>query len=501
MAILETIIILLLIGPVSFFIATVFILAALGKSFGFRRKYVNFLLYIFEYGKKRIEHARKVKVQDFGGDDDHLNEDDNLVWSRNTDNSSPNTLSVHLSNRRSSILQETKRRLSFSDPNGRRIRSRNSSSYSSDSMIAEEAADFALSDVFEFVQSGIESIVEDQVTQRFVAEELKSWNLLTRTNRHYEFISWRLSLIWICGFLLRYCVMLPFRVSICFIGTATLTTLTFFIGLLPEPWLIKKKLNHQASKFSFRLLSRAFSAIVTYHQIENRPRKNGICVANHTSPIDVVLLACDTSYALIGQVHGGFLGILQRALGRASSHIWFERSEMKDREAVAKRLKQHVEDCSKLPILIFPEGTCINNSAVMQFKKGSFEVGGVIYPVAIKYDPRFGDPFWNSHEYSMLQYLYMMMTSWAIVCDVWYLPPMTRLPGETSVDFANRVKAEIARKGGLVDLDWDGQLKRAPAKREWKEKEQLKYSKKFSRKIRHIVPLRDNTRDNPNPST
>jgi hypothetical protein len=29
-------------------------------------------------------------------------------------------------------------------------------------------------------------------------------------------------------------------------------------------------------------------------------------------------------------------------------------------------------------------GTCINNTSVMMFKKGSFEVGGTIYPVAIK---------------------------------------------------------------------------------------------------------------------
>ena len=48
------------------------------------------------------------------------------------------------------------------------------------------------------------------------------------------------------------------------------------------------------------------------------------------------------------------------------------------------RLKQHVDDSDKLPILIFPEGTCINNTSVMQFKKGSFEVGSVVYPVAIK---------------------------------------------------------------------------------------------------------------------
>lgn len=33
-----------------------------------------------------------------------------------------------------------------------------------------------------------------------------------------------------------------------------------------------------------------------------------------------------------------------------------------------------MNDPNKLPILIFPEGTCINNTSVMMFKKGSFEV-------------------------------------------------------------------------------------------------------------------------------
>jgi glycerol-3-phosphate O-acyltransferase 3/4 len=64
-------------------------------------------------------------------------------------------------------------------------------------------------------------------------------------------------------------------------------------------------------------------------------------------------------------------------------------------DQLLSRLREHVEDPDKLPILIFPEGTCINNTSVMQFKKGSFEVGGVVYPVAIKYDSQFGDAFWN----------------------------------------------------------------------------------------------------------
>jgi len=143
-------------------------------------------------------------------------------------------------------------------------------------------------------------------------------------------------------------------------------------------------------------------------------------------------------------------------------------------------LRNHVEDPNKPPILIFPEGTCINNTSVMQFKKGTFEVGGIIYPVAIKYDPRFGDAFWNSSKYSMVMYLYMMMTSWAIVCDVWYLPPMTKREDESSIDFANRVKGEIARQGGLVDLVWDGGLKRSAPKKEWKEQ----YQQEFSRRLK-----------------
>ncbi|GFG36820.1 hypothetical protein Cfor_09705, partial [Coptotermes formosanus] len=407
--------------------------------------------------------------------------------------------------------------------------------------------EFELSDCLDFVKAGVEAIIEDQVTMRFETEELKSWNLLTRTNRNYEFISWRLSFIWVVGFLMRYCFLLPLRVLICFIGTVWLVVAMLVVGLVPagrmKRWLhrraylvtfrimarslsaiivvhnkqymptggvcvanhtspidvvmlstencfslvmwltfctaivgyvpegkFKRWLNYHVSIMCFGVLSSALSAVISYHNPENRP-KCGICVANHTSPIDVLVLACDNCYALIGQRHGGFLGILQRALARASPHIWFERSEVKDREVVARRLREHVSDPTNPPILIFPEGTCINNTSVMQFKKGSFEVGS--------YDPKFGDAFWNSSRYSMMQYLYLMMTSWAIVCDVWYLPPMYQQEGETAIDFANRVKSAIARQGGLVDLMWDGQLKRMKAKPEWKEKQQEEFSKRL----------------------
>lgn len=80
----------------------------------------------------------------------------------------------------------------------------------------------------------------------------------------------------------------------------------------------------------------------------------------------------------------------------------------------------------------------------------------------------------------MVSYVLRMMTSWAIVVNVWYLPPMTirvrpqpspnvhrlLLPGvficrvlceqegEDAAQFASRVKSAIAHQGGLLDLPW-----------------------------------------------
>lgn len=53
----------------------------------------------------------------------------------------------------------------------------------------------------------------------------------------------------------------------------------------------------------------------------------------------------------------------------------------------------------------------------------------VLLSTVFQYDPQFGDAFWNSSKYGMVTYLLRMMTSWAIVCSVWYLPPMTREVG------------------------------------------------------------------------
>uniref|UniRef100_A0A8C3M635 Uncharacterized protein n=1 Tax=Geospiza parvula TaxID=87175 RepID=A0A8C3M635_GEOPR len=312
---------------------------------------------------------------------------------------------------------------------------------------------FSLADVMYFSKKGCEAVAEDEVTRRFSSEELLSWNLLSRTNANLHHVSWKLAAVWVTGILIRQ------GLNVSIYG---------FISFRVKGWL-----SNQVQMICATLGVRCLSGLVHFHNRENKPQEGGICVANHTSPLDVLILASDGCYSLVGQVHGGLMGLIQKSCMQTSQHVLFERSEIKDRHLVRK--KEHIADKAKLPILIFPEGTCINNTSVMMFKKGSFEVGGTIHPVAIKYDPRFGDAFWNSTKHSMMTYAFNVLTSWAIVCNVWYLPPMVKEKEEDAVHFADRVKAVIAARAGMSVLPWDGGLKRKKVKESFKEEQQKKY--------------------------
>lgn len=179
-------------------------------------------------------------------------------------------------------------------------------------------------------------------------------------------------------------------------------------------------------------------------------------MANHTSPIDAVILNTDVAYCLTGQRHGGWLGYACERLSRIVPHLWFERSSSADRSHVKETLAAHARNPRNPPTLIFPEGVCVNNTAVVMFKKGAFEAADTIHPIAMRYAAKYGDAFWGFGGWT--EHILAMLTSWAIVVDVHYLPPITRLDGELPAEFADRVKAAIATKIGLRFLKWDGRL-------------------------------------------
>ncbi|CAD6233813.1 GSCOCG00007308001-RA-CDS, partial [Cotesia congregata] len=336
-------------------------IASIGKSLGIRKLYIKMLLTLFEYGRLNIEKVRlqgktqddKNKQDKGGGGGEFNSSTDSFNSSFETDDgkfkngSLGNTVIARSrdlilvpepeqKNKNNEDKSSKKDPQTDDDVNDKVVLScKNMKNYERQSSFETLHTVFDPTFCFDYIKAGVEAIIEDQVTSRFEAEELKNWNLLTRTNRHYEFISWKLTVIWMFGFILRYFFLLPLRIFIFFFGVMWLTICTAIVGYVPEG-NFKRWLNHKVSMMCFAILSGALSSVINYHNAEHKPVR-GICVANHTSPIDVLVLMCDNSYSLIGQRHGGFLGILQRALARASPHIWFERSEVKDREAVTKR--------------------------------------------------------------------------------------------------------------------------------------------------------------------
>ena len=69
------------------------------------------------------------------------------------------------------------------------------------------------------------------------------------------------------------------------------------LGCLPDS-PARRWSAQRVSVFCFQFMSNTLSAVITYHNPENRPRR-GICVANHTTPIDVLVLSCDKAYSLV----------------------------------------------------------------------------------------------------------------------------------------------------------------------------------------------------------
>ncbi|KAG6778045.1 hypothetical protein POTOM_017890 [Populus tomentosa] len=265
------------------------------------------------------------------------------------------------------------------------------------------------------------AIVDDSFTRCFKSNPPEPWN-------------WNvyLFLLWCCGVVIRYGILFPVRVLRCLVELICM----FFVA--------------------------SWTGAVKYHGPRPSIRPKQVFVSNHTSMIDFIILEQMTAFAVIMQKHPGWVGLLQSTILESVGCIWFNRAEAKDREIVAKKLRDHVQEADNNPLLIFPEGTCVNNHYTVMFKKGAFELDSTVCPIAIKQ--------------SFTKHLLQLMTSWAVVCDVWYLEPQNLRPGETPIEFAERVRDIISVRAGLKKVPWDGYLKYSRPSPKHRERKQQSFA-------------------------
>jgi len=302
-------------------------------------------------------------------------------------------------------------------------------------------------DVSALLNEGAQAIVDDSFTKCFKSTPSEPWN-------------WNIYLfpLWCGGVLIRYLILFPLRLAL-LLGLFLLFFIFFFsVSVFVWPKSFKRSLQQWSIRKMCGVFVLSWTGVVKYHGARPTSGPNKVFVANHTSMIDFIILQQMCGHAAIMQKHGGWVGFLQSYVLEAIGCIQFNRTDMKERHTVAARLKEHVTTHDS-PLLVFPEGTCVNNEFCVMFKKGAFELGVPVHPIAIKYNKIFVDAFWNSKKHSFTQHLFALMTSWAVVCDVWYLAPQEKRADEDSSEFAERVQHMICRRAGLTRVEWDGMLK------------------------------------------
>lgn len=234
---------------------------------------------------------------------------------------------------------------------------------------------FNLLDICPIVTDGMKTMVDDEFNRCFTSSRYQPWN-------------WNIYLYpsWILGIILRHCILFPIRLTILVVGTLYTAVLMLVVSNLITNKKKKMNLQRRIIRHYASIWIASWSGVIKYHGIKPSRHPNQIIVANHTTVLDICVLLKDSDYAIIGQKQPGLIGLFEVYLLSALGCIWFERNDANDRSYVSKKISEHIKDVEKSPLLMFPEGTCVNNEYCIMFKKGAFEIeGAVIYPVAIKY--------------------------------------------------------------------------------------------------------------------
>lgn len=319
-----------------------------------------------------------------------------------------------------------------------------------DSAAEQSRRDALLFDVLDIsatLNDAAAAVVDDSFLRCFKSTADDPWN-------------WNFYLfpMWCIGFILRNYILFPLRLLFLLSGF-----LIFFASFgLVSTFLTgsrRKKAERLVVQFLAKVFVASWTGVVRYHGPRPVAAPGRVWVANHTSMIDYAVLTAFHPFAAIMQLHPGWVGMMQKKYLSALGCLWFNRTQVKDRALVQKRMKDHVWAEDATPLLIFPEGTCVNNEHCVMFKRGAFDLGATVCPIAIKYNKIFVDAFWNSKRESFTSNLFKIMRSWALVADVWFLEPQHKLADESATEFAERVQKMIAKKAGLRIAPWDGYLK------------------------------------------
>lgn len=136
------------------------------------------------------------------------------------------------------------------------------------------------------------------------------------------------------------------------------------------------------------------------------------------------------------------------------------RTDQESRRRTVEEIRRRAHSGGDWPqIMIFPEGTCTNRSAVIQYKPGAFIPGVPVQPVVLRYPNKMDTVTWTWQGPGAFKILWLTMCQFHNPMEIEYLPVYTPSEQEKKDPalFANNVRLLMAKalRLPLTDLSFD----------------------------------------------
>ncbi|KAK5972622.1 hypothetical protein GCK32_016741 [Trichostrongylus colubriformis] len=165
--------ILMLFPPITITVLVIIVVASFGGTLGIRELFVEGLTRIFEWGAQTThgyEHSENESDPSASTESPPFR-----IKKRHSSGDLVENVSLYFGG----IIHREKSELVDS-----KLHSTDEPEY------RQTTVSVVVDDSIDFIAAGIEAIIEDQVTSRFRAEQLPSWNLLTRTRYSFQYIKY-----------------------------------------------------------------------------------------------------------------------------------------------------------------------------------------------------------------------------------------------------------------------------------------------------------------------
>lgn len=237
--------------------------------------------------------------------------------------------------------------------------------------------------------------------------------------------------------------------------------------VLALPWVAARPpaLRRVIAVAAWTVLLRGFGLRIRCRGV--RPPRSALIVANHVSWADIAVLArlCDAGFIAKADVADWpVIGTLARQLGC----LFIRRDSRVAVQSMVTRMNDHAPDTG---LILFPEGTTGDGSALLPFRSSLFAAAGerwqALQPVTLSYRRRDGgplDPFGRRRiawlgEDELLPHALALAAAGGAQIDVWFEAPVPAGPRKQVADACRAAIA--ARLDAIAAADQAATLKRA----------------------------------------